>query len=115
MLEGKVAFDSLGTFDCGARKLEVFYYSWEESNPPGLAIHASYRILFMAGTNYLGSYHVQDRPERVTRTAIVFNYPQNDGNAISCDGGKLPDSVLLNGEGDIFLNDSVNAPFLAIA
>ena len=102
LLEGKVAFSRLGRLDCGTGKLEVFYYSWEESHPPGLAIHASYRVVLLEdGSKYVGSYQVQDRPARSTRTAILFNYPEGDGNTISCDGDSLPQSVVLNGEFEI--------------
>ena len=99
-LEGKIAIKRLGVFHCGSRTLEVFYHTWEESNPPGKAIHAAYRIFFLEnGNKYIGQYMVQDPPTKITRTAIVFGYPASDGNSIACDGDNLPESVELNGEG----------------
>jgi hypothetical protein len=98
-LEGKIAIKRLGVFQCGSRTLEVFYHSWEQSNPPG-ARHAAYRILFLeAGNRYVGQYRVQDPPTKITRTAIVFDYPSGEGNNIECAGDNLPEEVLLNGEG----------------
>ncbi|MGP8270676.1 MAG: hypothetical protein ACLQLH_11460 [Terracidiphilus sp.] len=98
-LEGKIAIKRLGVFHCGSRTLEVFYHTWEESNPPGKAIHAAYRIIFLEGGNkYVGQYKVQDPPTTITRTAIVFAYPAGDGNTIECEGDSLPKEVLLNGE-----------------
>jgi len=99
-LEGKIAIKRLGFFHCGSRLLEVFYHSWEESNPSGKAIHAAYRIVFLEnGNKYVGQYMVQDPPTKITRTAIVFGYPESDGNTIACDGDSLPESVVLNGQG----------------
>lgn len=100
-LQGKVAFSRLGILDCGSRKLEVFYYSWEESHPPGLAIHASYRVILLEhGNKYVGSYHVADPPARMTQTAILFNYSKKDGNTIACEDEDLPQSVMLDGESE---------------
>ncbi|MGA3135751.1 MAG: hypothetical protein ABSC88_07135 [Terracidiphilus sp.] len=97
-LEGKIAIKRLGVFHCGSRTLEVFYHSWEQSNPPG-ARHAAYRIIFLEdGNKYIGQYRVQDPPTKITRTAIVFDYPAGDGNIIECEGDSLPEEVLLNGE-----------------
>jgi hypothetical protein len=97
-LEGKIAIKRLGVFHCGSRTLEVFYHSWEQSNPPG-ARHAAYRIIFLEdGNKYIGQYRVQDPPTKITRTAIVFEYPAGDGNTIECEGDSLPDEVSLNGE-----------------
>jgi hypothetical protein len=92
-----VALKRLGVFACGTRKLEISYYSWEESNPPGRAIHASYRVVLLEdGSKYVGSYSIQDPPAKIARTAILFNYPKDDGNAITCDGDNLPESAVLN-------------------
>ena len=103
-LEGKIAIKRLGVFHCGSRPLEVFYHSWEESNPPGKAIHAAYRIVFLEnGNKYVGQYKVQDPPVKITRTAIVFGYPEGDGNTIECEGDSLPEKVNLNvGDGTLF-------------
>lgn len=97
-LEGKIAIKRLGVLRCGSRTLEVFYHSWEESHPPGKAIHAAYRIVFLEnGNKYVGQYKVQDPPTKITRTAIVFDYPAGDGNNIECEGDSLPEEVTLNG------------------
>ena len=97
-LEGKIAIKRLGVLRCGSRTLEVFYHSWEESHPPGKAIHAAYRIVFLEnGNKYVGQYKVQDPPTKITRTAIVFDYPAGDGNNIECEGDSLPEEVMLNG------------------
>jgi len=101
-LEGKIAIKRLGVFHCGSRPLEVFYHSWEESNPPGKAIHAAYRIVFLEnGNKYVGQYMVQDPPVNITRTAIVFDYPEGYGNTIECEGESLPEQVQLNGESGV--------------
>jgi hypothetical protein len=98
-LEGKIAIKRLGVFHCGSRTLEILYHSWEESNPPGKAIHAAYRIVFLEnGNKYVGQYMVQDPPVKITRTEIVFGYPEGDGNIIECEGDSLPKEVTLNGE-----------------
>lgn len=98
-LDGKIAIERLGVFHCGSRPLEVFYHSWEESHPPGKAIHAAYRIVFLEnGNKYLGQYKVQDPPAKVTRTGVIFDYPKRGGNKIECDGDSLPQSLTLNGE-----------------
>jgi len=99
MLEGKVHFFRLGTLQCNNTKLSVYYYEWEESHPPGKAIHAAYRILFMSPTfDYLGSYHVSDRPIKTGPSTISFNYPEADGNILQCDVDGLPKQVLLDGD-----------------
>lgn len=98
-LKGKVNFDSLGSLQCNADKLQVFYYEWEESHPPGFAIHASYRVIFIGkGNRYLGSYAVEDQPKIVGSLALIFDYPAKLGNTIRCDPSGLPKSVLLDGE-----------------
>jgi len=101
-LEGKITIKRLGVFNCGSRTLEVFYHTWEESHPPGKAIHAAYRIVFLEdGDKYVGQYMVQDPPTKITRTAIVFGYPASDENTIQCEGNSLPVGVTLNGEGRV--------------
>ena len=103
-LEGKIAIKRLGVFHCGSRPLEVFYHTWEESHPPGKAIHAAYRIVFLEnGNKYVGQYKVQDPPTKTTRTAMVFDYPARDGNTIECEGDSLPEEVTLNGESGVLL------------
>ena len=103
-LEGKITIKRLGIFHCGSRQLEVFYHTWEESNPPGRAIHAAYRVVLLEnGSRYVGSYKVQDPPAKIARAAIFFDYPKDAGNVIACDDNSLPESVVLNGEGaDLF-------------
>jgi hypothetical protein len=98
-LEGKIAIRRLGVLHCGSRTLEVFYHSWEQSNPPG-ARHAAYRIVFLEdGNKYIGQYRVQDPPTKITRTSIIFDYPATEGNTVECEGDSLPEELTLNGEG----------------
>lgn len=99
-LTGKVHFTLLGDLACNTQKFRAFYYEWEESNPPGKAIHAQYRVLLidMRG-NYTGSYVVEDRPVRVTPNALVFPYEERLGNKIQCDADGWPESVILNDQG----------------
>jgi len=40
---------------------------------------------------------VQDPPVKITWAAIVFGYPEGDGNTIECEGESLPEKVQLNG------------------
>ena len=97
-LEGKITIKRLGIFHCGSRPLEVSYHTWEESHPPGKAIHAAYRIIFLEnGNKYLGQYMVQYPPTKMTRSAIIFDYPEDDGRIIECEGDSLPKQVTLNG------------------
>ena len=97
--KGKVRISRLGEMDCGGSKLQVYYYTWEETHHPGLAIHAAYRILFLKNsTTYLGQYKVEDKPKLLKPNKLVFNYSESDGNSIQCDQNGLPESVLTNGE-----------------
>jgi hypothetical protein len=101
-LTGNVQFTKLGVLGCNATNLRVFYYEWEESNPPGVAIHQSKRIILVGPHNeYIGSYAVEDRPITIGRKSLVFDYPEKLGNVIRCDQNGLPKSVLLNGEPQI--------------
>ena len=101
-LHGKVHFTALGTLACHGKKLQAFFYEWEQSNAPGQAIHASHRIVFIApGDRYVGSYTVEDRPLKTGPETIVFGYPQKAGNAIHCGAAGLPKTVLLNGENQV--------------
>jgi hypothetical protein len=98
-LEGKVSIKRLGVLHCGSRPLEVFYHSWEESRPPGMAIHAAYRIVFLEnGNQYIGQYKVQYPPTKIKGNTILFTSPDGNGNTIACEGDNLPQSVVLNGE-----------------
>jgi hypothetical protein len=98
-LQGRVSFNRLGVLKCGTKSLEVVFYGWEETKPPGKAIHASYRVLFLeSGEHYLGSYVVGDRPTLRNSRALVFDYPRDLGNIIGCNENGLPSRVQLNGE-----------------
>ena len=97
-LEGKITIERLGVLHCGSRQLEAFYHTWEQSNPPGRAIHAACTVVLLEGSKYVGQYHVPDRPARITRSAILFNFRGEDGNIIQCDGDNLPESVVLDGQ-----------------
>jgi len=97
--EGRVHISRLGQMDCAGSKLQVYYYTWEETHPPGLAIHAAYRVLFFKdSTTYLGQYKVGDRPKLLKSNKLVFNYSESDGNSIQCDQNGLPESLQANGE-----------------
>lgn len=97
MLKGDIRFTSLGTLRCGANNLRMFFYEWYESSPPGLAIHASYRVIVMDGGIYVGSYVVEDRPKN-EGDRLLFPYDSH-GKSIGCGtSGVLPKKVLLNGE-----------------
>jgi hypothetical protein len=99
-LEGKITIRRLGILHCGSRQLEVFYHTWEQSNPPG-ARHAAYRVVFLEdGNRYIGSYRVHDRPAKIVRDAILFNFSEEDGNMIRCNQDELPAEVSLDGEGE---------------
>ena len=96
-LDGNVKFTSLGAVHCGAENLHVIFYEWNESPPPGEAVHASYRIIVMDGERYLGSYVVQDKP-KLQDGVLRFPYSA-DGDSIGCGReGVLPGKVLLDGE-----------------
>jgi len=99
-VRGDVHFSNFGILPCGSNRYQVFYYEWYESHPPGLAIHAQYRVLFIRNDNsYVGSYVVQDRPMRISGNSLIFEYPGNLGNRIQCDADGLPANILLNDEG----------------
>ena len=101
--EGRVHISRLGEMDCAGSKLQVYYYTWEETHPPGDAIHAAYRVLFFKdSTTYLGQYKVSDRPKLQNANKLVFPYAESDGNSIQCDRNGLPQSVLADGEDLIF-------------
>ncbi|HEX8813481.1 MAG TPA: hypothetical protein VF742_15945 [Terracidiphilus sp.] len=103
MITGKVHFTRLGDLACNAQKFHAFYYEWEESNPPGKAIHFQARVLLinMRG-DYAGSYVIEDRPVRITHNALVFPYEERLGNKIQCDADGWPESVTLNDQGSTF-------------
>jgi len=87
---------------CSSKTLQVYYYTWEETNPPGRAIHFSQRLIFIENRNYLGHYVIGDRPILVKRDSLRFPYSKEGGNSIRCDPEGLPGSVQLEG-GDTVL------------
>jgi hypothetical protein len=98
-LSGNVHFTHLGELGCNAKKFRVLYYTWEETNPPGKAIHAQNRIVLLGDDgNYAGSYIVDDRPAKALPNALVFGYEDKLGNEIQCNAHGLPKNVLLDGE-----------------
>jgi hypothetical protein len=102
-LDGKIAIKKLGVIAVGPTAYQIFSYIWEESCPPGAAIHASQRIVVMAGTGrYIGSYSVEDPPTRLVRNAILFGYSESLGNRIRFDRNGPPTKIHLNGELHIF-------------
>lgn len=97
VLEGNVRFTTLGRLSCGSNSLQVVFYEWEESSPPGAAVHSSYRVILMHGPTYLGSYVVADKPS-IQGDELRFPYSEN-GNSIKCGiDGAPPKEVLLDGE-----------------
>ena len=95
-LKGKITIERLGIFHCGSRQLETFYHTWEQTWG---ARHAAYRIVFLeGGTKYVGQYRVSDRPAQISQNAILFNFSDDDGNIIQCDGDNLPESVVIDEE-----------------
>lgn len=98
-LAGKISFTKLGDIVVGSIRYQVFYYTWEESNPPGAAIHASYRIILLQDPDkYIGSYSVEGSPKRLGLSSIQIDYPESLGNTIIFDKSGPPSQVLLNGE-----------------
>jgi hypothetical protein len=102
-LKGKVHISELGSLHCGAETYRVLYHEWEDSHPPGPAIHASRRLVFLAdGEQYLGSYVVASKPLNVSSDSILFEYSEELGNSIACadiaDGRK----IVLDGESHTF-------------
>ena len=97
-LKGDVHLTELGSLVCGGNTYRVIYHEWHESSPPGEAIHASHHVVLLRdGTHYVGSYIVEERPVRMTSAAIVFDYPENLGNTISCKDDRPANNVLLDG------------------
>lgn len=103
LLKGNVTFTLLGNMKCNSRMLHAYYYTWEETNPPGLAIHFSRRLIFIENRSYVGQYVVSDHPVLAKPDLLRFPYSQENGNAIKCDRDGLPKSVTLDGEShDLF-------------
>jgi hypothetical protein len=96
-LQGKVTFSRLGTIKCNAGELQVFYYTWEETNPPGRAIHFSQRLIFIEKQNYIGQYVISDRPVLVKPDFLRFPVSEENGNVLRCDQEGLPKSLYLDG------------------
>ena len=82
---------------CNSEELQVFYYTWEETNPPGQAIHFNARLIFIEKQDYLGHYMVSARPVLVKPDLLRFPVSAEDGNALRCDQDGLPKSFYLDG------------------
>jgi hypothetical protein len=93
----KVRFARLGVMKCNTAILQVYYYTGEETHPPGRAIHFSQRLIFIEGRTYLGQYVVSDRPVLVKPDSLGFPYSKGDGNTIQCDQEGLPKLARLDG------------------
>jgi hypothetical protein len=102
LLQGKVTFGLLGGMQCNSAMLQVYYYTWEETNPPGRAIHFSQRLIFIKNREYMGQYVIADRPTLFKQQSLRFPYSRDDGNTLQCVQGGLPESVHLGGQ-DILL------------
>jgi hypothetical protein len=96
-LQGKVTFALLGKMECGSAMLHVYYYTWEETDLPGRAIHFSQRLIFLENRIYLGHYVISDRPVLVNPNTLRFPVSQEDGNSLKCDRDGLPKSLYLDG------------------
>src|SRR5258708_12753145 len=46
-LQGRITFTFLGNMKSNSKALQVYYYPWEQTNPPGPAIHFIHRPLFI--------------------------------------------------------------------
>jgi hypothetical protein len=93
----KVTFTRLGDINCSAKRLQVYYYTGEETNSPGRAIHFSQRLIFIRNREYMGQYVIVDRPALIKQNLLRFPYSQNDGNTIQCAQEGLPETVHLDG------------------
>jgi hypothetical protein len=102
LLQGKVTFNLLGGMRCNSAMLQVFYYTWEETNSPGRAIHFSQRLIFIKNRAYMGQYVITDRPTLFKQRSLRFPYSSDDGDTLQCDQVGLPESVHLDGQ-DILL------------
>jgi hypothetical protein len=98
----KVTFTRLGVINCNAKMLHVYYYTGEETNPPGRAIHFSQRLIFVKNRAYMGQYVIADRPTLFKQQSLRFPYSRDDGDTLQCDQGGLPESVHLDGQ-DVLL------------
>jgi len=97
LLQGKVTFQFLGSMKCNSAALQTYYYTWEETNPPGRAIHASYRLIFIENRHYVGQYVVSDRPVLVKQDVLRFPVSEEDGSSLRCDQDGLPKALYLDG------------------
>jgi len=94
----KITFTCLGSLQCNAENLSVYYYTWEEVNPPGRAVHFIQRLIFLKGRDYVGQYEVSDRPVLIKPDLLRFPVSEEGGNSLSCGQKGLPKSLLLDGE-----------------
>jgi hypothetical protein len=94
----KVKFARLGVIKCNAKMLQVYYYTGEETNPPGRAIHFSQRLIFIQNRRYIGQYVIADRPNLFKQQSLRFPYSKNGGDTLQCDQAGLPESVHLDGQ-----------------
>ena len=97
VLHGKIAFAFLGNMKCNPAEIQVYDYTWEETNPPGRAVHFSQRLIFIHDQKYLGQYVIEDRPTLTRSGLLRFPYSKELGNTIQCKRGGLPESVYVDG------------------
>ena len=100
-LKGKITFALLGEMKCGSKMLRVYYYTWEETNPPGHAIHFIQRLIFIENREYRGQYVVSDRPVLVKPDKLRFPVSGGDRNSLKCDQDGLPESFILDDESPV--------------
>lgn len=96
LLQGKITFKLLGDMSCKSKVLQVYYYTWEETNPPGKAIHFSQRLIFIHKNRYVGQYAVPDGPSLIRPNLLRF--PDSKEDSVNCDETGLPKSITLDGE-----------------
>jgi len=93
-----VHLSRIGTMKCGPELMDVVFYEWDETaaESPGLARHASYRVLFLHDSKFLGAYVVEDKP-LLHNNVLIFPYPPHMGNQLKCAADGPPAQAWLDG------------------
>ena len=98
-LDVGTSFEYIGTIVGRKNKYTLYLYDHvNKSLPLGLQSHEVRRLLVMTrGCRYGGSYTVDDRPLRVSKSKVIFSYSKELGNYIDFEKGP-PARVLIDGE-----------------